>query len=109
MKPAFYIIASALLISVSCKLVAGTPDFLTKNPEPAKNEVQVTDDEKAKILLYRLHEIRTKDRSCLSVPEKKELRKEARSIKHQFREIYRGSYISAGSFFMAELVLIFLV
>lgn len=106
MKSAFYI--SVLLISLTCESLAGTPYFLIKkDPEPAKKEVQITADEKAKILLFRLHEIRGMDRSGLAVTKKKELRKEVRSIKHQFREIYRGSYMSVGSFLMTELLLFF--
>lgn len=112
MKLAFCIlIVSVLLESFSFKTMAHPavffPGSFMKDPGPDKNEDQVTLEEKAKILLFRLHEIKVMDKSKLPLFERRGLRKEVRSIKRQFRGIYRGCYFSVGSMLMTELLLIF--
>jgi len=64
---------------------------------------------KAKALLLRLNEINTMDKSALSSPEKKQLRKEVRSIKSQLNAIGGGIYISVGAIILILLLLIILL
>jgi hypothetical protein len=63
----------------------------------------------ANALMGRLQEIRQIDASTLSAPEKKELRKEVRSIKQQLRGIGGGVYISTGALILIIILLIILL
>jgi hypothetical protein len=63
----------------------------------------------AKTLLLRLDEIKAKDMSELKSSEKKNLRKEVRSINHRLKAISGGVYISAGAAIIIILLLIILL
>ncbi|PTB97522.1 hypothetical protein C9994_02665 [Marivirga lumbricoides] len=73
------------------------------------------DDEKkiesaeVKLLLTRLDEIRNMDKSDMSSSEKKELRKEVRSIKRELKATGGGIYLSAGALIIIILLLILLL
>ena len=64
---------------------------------------------KAKVLLTRLHEIDAIDKSKLSAPEKKQMRKEVRSIKKTLTEMGEGVYLSVGGIIIIILLLILLL
>lgn len=70
-----------------------------------------TPAESARILTLesRLKEVNTMDKSELKAAEKKELRKEVKSIKHELRTISGGVYLSAGAVILILLLLIILV
>jgi len=72
---------------------------VTKPPE-------TTESVEAKTLTLRLDEIKAMDMSKLKSTEKKDLRKEARSIKRELRDISGGVYISAGLLIIILIVLI---
>jgi hypothetical protein len=63
----------------------------------------------AKTLLLRLDEINATDMSKLKSSEKKDLRKEVRSINHRLKDISGGVYISAGAAILIILLLIILL
>jgi len=63
----------------------------------------------AKALLLRLDEINAMDKKNLKPAEKKSLRVEVRSIKHQLRELGDGIYISVGAIIIILLLLIILL
>jgi hypothetical protein len=63
----------------------------------------------AKTLLLRLDEINATDMSKLKSSEKKDLRKEVRSINHRLKTISGGVYISAGAAILIILLLIILL
>jgi hypothetical protein len=63
----------------------------------------------AKILLNRLDEIKAMDKSNLTSSEKKQLRKEVRSIKKDLKELGGGVYISVGAIIIILLLLIILL
>jgi hypothetical protein len=63
----------------------------------------------AKTLELRLNEISAMDMSKLKSSEKKELRKEVRSIKRELKDISGGVYISAGLLIVILIILIVLV
>jgi hypothetical protein len=72
----------------------------TANPEvPAKVQV----------MLDHLEEIKEMDKSDLSRPEKKELRKEVRIIKKELRSSGNGVYLSVGAIIIIVLLLILLL
>lgn len=60
----------------------------------------------AKVLLQRLDEINTMDKANLKSSEKKNLRKEVRSINQRLRDIGGGVYLSAGAIIIILLILI---
>jgi hypothetical protein len=65
-----------------------------------------TESAEANVLLNRLSEIKAMDKSNLTAPEKKELRKEVRSIREQLKDIGGGVYISAGAIILILILLI---
>ncbi len=63
----------------------------------------------AKALEIRLDELNGMDKSKLTSSEKKNLRKEVKSINHKLREIGGGIYLSVGAVILiAVLLIIFL-
>ncbi len=73
-------------------------------PKPAESaEISVA---KVKVLELRLNEINVMDKSNLTFADKRNLRKEVRSIKQQLKEIGGGIYISAGAIIVIILLLI---
>jgi hypothetical protein len=60
-------------------------------------------------LLARLNEIKAMDKSDLNFSEKRQLRKETRSIKHELKQINGGVYISATAIILIALLLIILL
>jgi hypothetical protein len=67
------------------------------------------ESEEAKVLLLRLDEIKTIDMTELKASEKKNLRKEVRSIKRELREVSGGVYLSVGAILLIALLLIILL
>lgn len=64
----------------------------------------------SKVLLDRLAEIQSLDKSGMSRLEKKALRKEARSIKKSLREFSGGGvYLSVGALLLVILLLVLLL
>jgi hypothetical protein len=63
----------------------------------------------AKALLFRLNEIKAMDKTNLNSAEKKNLRKEVRTVKHQLREISGGVYLSVGAVLLIVLLLVILL
>jgi len=62
-----------------------------------------------KTLELRLTEINAMDMKKMESSEKKELRKEVRSIKHELRTIGGGVYVSAGALILILILLIILL
>jgi hypothetical protein len=63
----------------------------------------------AKTLLLRLDELNAMDMSKLKSSEKKNMRKEVRSINHELRELSGGVYLSVGAILLIALLLIILL
>jgi hypothetical protein len=72
---------------------------VTKAPEPVESA-------EAKALITRLDEIKEMDKSKLNSTEKKDLRKEVKSIKRELKDISGGVYISAGALIVILIILI---
>ncbi len=90
----FSIIPVQLQAGVETRSVPATPA-----PVPA----EVT------VMLNRLDEIRAMDLSSLGKTEKKELRKEVRTIKSDLRAASEGVYLSAGAIIIIILLLILIL
>lgn len=92
---------------------------LTFNPIPSNAGMEAApisttinkpvESPEAKVLLTRLDEIKAMDRSKLNSSEKKQLRKEVRSIKKELKELGGGVYLSVGAVIIILLLLIILL
>ena len=71
-------------------------------PKPAESA-------EAKALLLRLDEIKATDMSKLKSEEKKNLRKEVKSIKHNLKDIGSGVYLSGAAIILIVVLLIVLL
>ena len=96
---------TALLLStIPMQLKAAT------ETKPATTAVtKPVESEQARLLLNRLDEINSMDKSKMNSPERKLLRKEVRSIKSQLNELGEGVYISVGAIIIILLLLIILL
>lgn len=86
-------------ISFATKIDPTTTSSTNPNEIPAE----------VKVMLNRLDEIKEMDKSKLSSSEKKELRKEVRSIKKYMRSTGNGVYLSIGAIIIIVLLLILLL
>lgn len=78
-------------------------------PSANTNPVSPADAARANELLLRLNEIKTSDKSELTTPEKKDLRKEVRSISSELKAISGGIYISGAVLLIILILLIVLL
>ena len=101
----YYVLATGLLLPITTIQSNAT----TTDPPTTITIVKTEETAEVKALLLRLNEIDTMDKSDLKSPEKKELRKEVRSIKTQLNEIGDGLYLSAGAIIIILLILIILL
>lgn len=92
------------LTFVPAQLKAGTDPIPT-----SMSVVKIIKSAKANALLIRLDGINAMDKSTMTSSEKKQLRKEVRSIKNQLGEIGGGVYISVGALIIIILLLIILL
>ncbi len=65
--------------------------------------------EAAKVLILRLDEINAMDKSVMSAPEKRALRKEVRTIKKELATSGGGVYLSVGALLLVIILLIVLL
>ncbi len=95
---------------IFCLLAAGlSVTFAPKELKAASDSVRTqttAQAAEAQILMNRLEEIRSIDRSTLSSSEKKALRKEVRAIDKELREFSGGIYISVGALILILILLI---
>jgi hypothetical protein len=71
-------------------------------PKPAESA-------EAKALVLRLNEINAMDKSKLKSADKKNLRKEVKSINHKLRDIGGGVYLSLGAVILIVILLVILL
>jgi hypothetical protein len=86
----------------------------TRASTPSKNATTIVstksvESAEAKVLLTRLDEIKAMDMTTLNSTERKELRKEVRSIKSQLSDMGHGVYLSVGAIIIIILLLILLL
>jgi hypothetical protein len=68
-----------------------------------------TEAVRANALISRLYEIKAMDIQSLNATEKKELRKEVKSIKSELKAVTGGVYLSVGAIIIIILLLILLL
>lgn len=100
-----------MAIFLSLTFYPGNSVASTKKPASPSSVVitNPADEAKVKTLELRLTEIKDMDISALNSAEKRELRKEVRSIKKQISELGGGVYISVGAIIIILLLVIILL
>ena len=76
--------------------------------KPNETTAESAEAAEAKALLIRLDDIKAMDKTKLNASDKKNLRKEVRSIKRELKNISGGVYISAGALIVILILLILL-
>ena len=82
---------------------------VTLAAEPINNVNNTEVPAEVKVMYDRLEEIKNMDKSEMTRVEKKELRKEVRSIKSELRSTGNGVYLSIGAIIIIILLLILLL
>jgi hypothetical protein len=107
-KFVYCLLATCLSLTfIPLQLNAATPDKPSSlvAPKPA----EPSESAEAKALILRLDEISAMDMSKLKSSEKKNMRKEVRSIKRELKDISGGVYISAGALILILILLVVLL
>ena len=73
---------------------------------PLENPIESA---RAQVLLSRLEQIKSMDKSDISQTEKKALRQETKSIKKELKQISGGVYLSVGTIIIILLLLLILL
>ncbi|MCR9015858.1 hypothetical protein [Aquiflexum gelatinilyticum] len=94
-------LAIAFTFFSSALVLAGGKDKVETKPKMPEAEM--------KILVDRLEEIKTMDRSMMDRTEKKELRSEVREINEEIKRDGGGVYLSIGALLLVIILLILLL
>jgi hypothetical protein len=103
MKKSTYLLLSMLVLCVfpSSIFASEKASLMIENPKEVPIEVQA--------MFHRLDEIKAMDKSNLNSVQKKELRKEIKTIKSQLRTTNNGVYLSIGAIIIIILLLILIL
>ena len=104
----FSLVALVLTLFISINANAATPSATTENPAKISKKEKLMASEEGKAILSRLEEIKGMDKSEMTAKEKRELRKEVRTLKAQAAQIGGGVYISAGALIVILLLILLL-
>lgn len=96
-------------LSISTPLFANAPIVESTAVTSSNNPPSAEAKAKAEVLIKRLEEIKTMDKSNLTRVEKKALRKEVREIKSTLKASGQGVYLSVGAIIIIVLLLIILL
>jgi len=104
MKKLLYALVLVFTMTVSANTVSAAD-------KSAKAKTEMTAEQKVQLerIVSRVNEIKTMDKSDLSRAEKKELRKELKSLKSQANAIGGGVYLSVGAIIIIILLLILIL
>ncbi|MTI41193.1 hypothetical protein [Fulvivirga lutimaris] len=96
-----------MCVLVALMLIFSVP--ATALPNEKSNKKPVTTETNSAVLIERLEDIKAVDKHSITTTEKKELRKEVKSIKKQLKKNGGGVYLSAGAVILIVLLLIILL
>jgi len=100
------LIALIMIFTLGATTVfASTSDFKSNEPVATENKLSA---EEVNRLVNRVEEIRKMDKSTLTTSEKRELRKELKSIKKNVRKHGEVIYVSGGVVLLIVIILILL-
>jgi hypothetical protein len=97
-----------VVICLSSTLIPIQSNAVTTAPPSSLVDPKSAESAEVKVLLLRLEEIKAKDFSKLKASEKKELRKEVKSINDRLKAP-GGIYLSVGAIIIIILLLILLL
>ncbi|MBC7845129.1 MAG: hypothetical protein H7Y10_01395 [Flavobacterium sp.] len=97
-----------LMIMVSLSIFSSTIFAAEKESTEVVSNAKKLPAE-VKVMFIRLEEIKKMDKSSMSTSEKKELRKEVRTIKAELKTTGNGVYYSIGAIIIIILILIVLL
>jgi len=100
------ILSVALLISLS---MPASSAVSLSTPLPGTTTPLKSDDPRVLKLVERLEEIKSMDRTTMSKSERKNLRKEVKSIKKEMKVLGKGVYLSVGAIIIIILLLILIL
>ena len=104
-KLTIYLMATITLLSFM-----PTPSMaITGNSAMPTEKVEKVESAEAQVMISRLEEIKSMDKSNMSSSEKKTLRKEVRTIKKSLAQLNGGVYLSVGAIIIIVLLLILLL
>ena len=104
-KITFYV----MMMVMSFSIIPNSVFASEKNPAISAANTPKEVPAEVKVMLNRLEEIKEMDKSALSSVEKKELRKEVRTIKKELKSSGNGVYLSVGAIIIIVLLLILLL
>jgi hypothetical protein len=94
-----------LFIAVALPASSSTIVSETAKPNPTEKIV----DPKVQVLLNRLEQIKSMDRSTMTRVERKELRNEVKDIRKEMKAVNNGVYLSVGAIIIIILLLILIL
>jgi len=103
------IVLSLMLVCFSFAFVPFQSNASTINEPVTLPAPKPAESAEARALLLRLDEIKATDMSKLKAEEKKNLRKEVKSIKHNLKAIGSGVYLSGAALLLIIILLIVLL
>jgi hypothetical protein len=98
-----------LMMTVLSLSIFPATSFASEKKTTADNTNTKEIPAEVKVMLTRLEEIKAMDKSEMKASEKKELRKEVRTIKANLAASNNGVYISVGAIIIIILLLILLL
>ncbi|WOD45163.1 hypothetical protein [Hwangdonia lutea] len=96
-----------MLVALSLGMCPNTVMAADKNPKNITAKTHEMPPE-VKVMIDRINEIKNMDKSSLTRMQRKELRKEVRSMKKSVRASGNGIYISSGAIIIILLLIIIL-
>lgn len=103
-KISFYLMVMVLSLCTIPATFANEKNTAINSPENPK-EIPA----EVRVMLNRIDEIKEMDKSALSRSEKKELRKEVKTIKKNLKRSGQGIYLSVSAIIIILLILILLL
>ncbi len=103
-----YVLKPTLLVMLLSFSLAATANSFSKTPEKS-NHIEKTNEEEAKKLIDRLEEIKSMDPSGMTRKEKREAKREVKSIERTLETMNGGVYLSVGAVIIIILLLILLL
>lgn len=75
----------------------------------SKAAIKSYESDEANVMLARIEFIKAMDKSALNFTEKRQLRREVRTINNQLRDLDGGTFLSVGSIILMSLLIILLL
>ena len=104
-----FLMVTATPLQSAAAIPENTTIAIAGEKADAHSAENTADAKQAQTILLRLNEIKAMDKSNLSTSEKKDLRKEVRTMRTQLKMNNGGIYLSVGAIIIIILLLILLL